>query len=217
MGRKQKRGQPGNAGQFASDTRGKNAPSEGFSHRSPSSTSSSTVYPAAGYTHLYNTKYQDASASTSNSGGNPPGTYWRAYDSHNRPLGMFPSEQQATHKAMAAGGWVRQYEKKGDEGVVKRVTGDGYSLAASDGGDFDVPKLSPFERPEKKYKVTDASGKSLGTFTEEHEARMAAGNGGSIETHVLKPAYRYANPKDQMSFWERIRDNGKAYRKSKKR
>lgn len=144
-------------------------------------------------------------------------TWYRAYDSKNRSLGLFQNHQQAHMKAMAAGGFVREYDKKpDDEGIVSRLTGDGRSLAPTDGGSFDLPELSAFDRPKRKYTVVDSKGKSRGSFTEKHEAQQKATEvGGKVDTYVLKDAYQYARPKENMGFWERLRDNGKPYRKAK--
>jgi len=147
-----------------------------------------------------------------------PYAAYRVYDDKDRPIGFYATEQEANMRAMAVGGWVREYEKKEEEGLVKRVFGDGRSTKPSDSKDFDLPKKTAFERPAKKYKVVDSKGNSKGTFEDEWDARMKAQEvGGKVNTYVLKPEYKYANPKSQMSPLKRLLDNGEAYEKSKKK
>lgn len=143
---------------------------------------------------------------------------YRVYDSKNKPIGFYENETQAEMAAIKAGGWVREYEKKEEESLPERIFGDGRTVEAVDGKGFDIPELSPFDRPKEKYKVVDSEGRSRGSFENEYEARIKAEEvGGTVDKYVLKAAYHYKNPREQMSLMERLRDNGEAYEKVKKR
>lgn len=145
-------------------------------------------------------------------------TQYRVLDAHDRHVGWYTNPTTAHHEAMKLGGRVREYDKKPQESLPAWLVSDRRPYAPADGGSYDTPERTSFDRPAVKFRARGADGKDLGWFEDRGDADMAKYNagGGTVERHELKPAYNYANPRSHMKWWQRLIDNGQAYKKTRR-
>lgn len=152
----------------------------------------------------YDTMYSRYSGSESRHDPTQPedGVVYYVYDEYNNVVNMYQTEADATRASYRPGWQMRKFVKE-EQGLIKRVFGDGYGYVPEDGGPRILPIKPVWTPPARMYDARDRQGRIVGRYEEEGRARYEADKvGGTVQEMVLK---------GPVPWWKRPFDDGSNY------